>query len=95
MPEPAFYTSVPVLFHVVQPVQVAVSETPDAGGVAETVQLDAGTTAGSSVVASAAGGVSVAAAVSVAVSSLCPPQAASARTKPAARTMRIANLLLE
>jgi hypothetical protein len=94
-PEPVFFTSELALFHGVQLVQVAVSETPDAGGVAETVQLDAGTTAGSVVVASGAGGVSGAAAVSAGVSVLCPPQAASARAKPAARTIRIANLLLE
>jgi hypothetical protein len=55
MPEPVFFTSGLALFHGVQLVQVAVSETPDAGGVVETVQLAAGTTAGSVVVVSATG----------------------------------------
>jgi hypothetical protein len=93
MPEPVFFTSGLALFQGVQLVQVAVSDTPEAGGVAETVQLDAGTMAGSVGVASGAGRVSEA--VSVAASSCCPPQATSAKARPAARTVRIANLLLE
>src|SRR5512134_3755152 len=85
IPEPVFFTSGLALFHGVQLVHVALSEMPEAGGVAETVQLDAGTMAASSVVV--AGTVS-----GCAVSSCCPPQAASASAKPATRTIRITNL---